>query len=91
MTLAIVTLIYLIYSFLKILQVVVQDASTSFRCLLPKIISICMEHIYPLVAPVSTYTCVYISLPLTVLPVCKPPADFITCLEAHTRHQAASL
>jgi len=43
------------YSFLKMLELIVQEQAAAFKALLPNIISICMEHVYPLVAPVSYY------------------------------------
>ena len=36
------------------LELIVQEQASAFKKLLPKIISISMEHIYPIVAPVST-------------------------------------
>ncbi|XP_067938254.1 exportin-6-like [Watersipora subatra] len=40
-----------IESFLKMLELIVQEKHRTFKALLPKIISICMDHVYPLVAP----------------------------------------
>jgi len=42
-----------LFSFLKMLELIVQEPGTAFRSLLPQIIAICMDHIYPLVAQVS--------------------------------------
>ncbi|KAF6027108.1 XPO6 [Bugula neritina] len=41
----------IIESFLKMLELIVQEQAAAFKALLPNIISICMEHVYPLVAP----------------------------------------
>ncbi|CAL1529210.1 unnamed protein product [Lymnaea stagnalis] len=40
-----------IENFLKILELIVQDPGSQFKVLLPRIISIAMDQIYPIVAP----------------------------------------
>ena len=39
--------------FLKILEVIVQEPGSAFKTFLPNTISICMEHVYPIIAEVS--------------------------------------
>ena len=38
--------------FLQILEIIVQEPGSAFKTFLPSIISICMEHIYPIIAEV---------------------------------------
>lgn len=40
--------------FLKILQLIVQEPGSAFKAFLPNIISICMDHIYPIIAQKPT-------------------------------------
>ncbi|XP_071106408.1 exportin-6-like [Haliotis cracherodii] len=40
-----------IEKFLKILQLIVQEPGSSFKSFLPQILSICLEQIYPIIAP----------------------------------------
>ena len=46
--------------FLKILEVIVMEPGHAFKALLPSIINICMQEIYPIIAQVCRplYTCV---------------------------------
>ena len=40
--------------FLKILELIVQEPGAAFKAFLPNIISICMDHIYPIIAQVRS-------------------------------------
>ncbi|KAI0218442.1 Exportin-6-A [Lamellibrachia satsuma] len=40
--------------FLKILELIVQEPGSAFKAFLPNIISICMDHIYPIIAQKPT-------------------------------------
>ena len=39
--------------FLQVLEIIVQEPGSAFRTYLPNIISICMEHVYPIIAEVG--------------------------------------
>ncbi|XP_071494224.1 exportin-6-like [Diadema antillarum] len=42
--------ISVVEKFLQILEIIVQEPGSAFKTFLPSIISICMEHIYPIIA-----------------------------------------
>ncbi|XP_041473600.1 exportin-6-like [Lytechinus variegatus] len=46
--------ISVVEKFLQILEIIVQEPGSAFKTFLPSIISICMDHIYPIVAEKSS-------------------------------------
>ena len=43
-----------LFRFLKILEIIIQEPGSAFKRFLPSIIDICMDHIYPVIAQVSS-------------------------------------
>ena len=59
--------------FLKILEVIVMEPGQAFKALLPGIIDICMQEVYPIVAEVRACFC------KTSLPVQRYTLRFLLC------------
>lgn len=55
----------IVFRFLRILQLIIQEPGTAFKTFLPSTINLCMEHIYPLLAEVCCVVAVESLIPKT--------------------------